>query len=137
MCSVDVYHFEYETVGGQGEASTASAALMVPRGLDPSCLGSRPELLYAHGTTTDKSYNIADLSGGGNAEGVLLAAVFAAQGYIVIAPNYAGYDTSTLPYHPYLVAAQQSQDMMNALTAARSALTGVAAIGGGKLFVTG
>jgi hypothetical protein len=26
-------------------------------------------------------------------EGVLLAAVFASRGYIVVAPNYAGYDT--------------------------------------------
>lgn len=137
VCSVDVYHFEYETAGGQGEATTASAALMVPRGLNSRCLGARPELLYAHGTSTDKSYNIADLAGGSNAEGVLLAAVFAGQGYLVIAPNYAGYDTSTLPYHPYLVASQQSQDMMNALTAARSALARVAALGDSKLFVTG
>ena len=34
-----------------------------------------------------------------------MAALFASQGYIVVAPNYAGYDTSTLPYHPYLIAA--------------------------------
>ena len=27
--------------------------------------------------------------------------MFAAQGYIVVAPNYAGYDISTLGYHPY------------------------------------
>ena len=32
-----------------------------------------------------------------------MAAVFAAQGYIVVAPNYAGYDGSTLDYHPYLM----------------------------------
>ena len=31
----------------------------------------------------------------------------ASQGYIVVAPNYAGYDTSTLTYHPYLVGEQQ------------------------------
>jgi hypothetical protein len=137
VCTVDVYHFEYETVGGAGEATTASAALMVPGGLDPACLGARPVVLYAHGTTTDKSYDIADLSGASNTEGVLLAAVFAAFGYIVVAPNYAGYDTSTLPYHPYLVAKQQSEDMMNALTAARSGFGEVGAIGGSQLFVTG
>jgi hypothetical protein len=137
LCSVDVYHLEYETVGGQGEATTASGALMVPRGLDSSCLGSRPVVVYAHGTSTDKSYDIADLSGASNTEGVLLAAVFAAFGNIVVAPNYAGYDTSTLPYHPYLVADQQSEDMIDALTAARSAFAEVGASGGGKLFVTG
>jgi len=135
VCSVAVYHIEYETVGGRGEPTTASGGIMVPGGPDPSCQGARPVLLYAHGTSAEKSYNIADLSG--NDEAVLLAAIFAAQGYIVVAPNYAGYDTSTLPYHPYLVADQQSHDMMDALTAARSAFATVGASGGSKLFVTG
>lgn len=140
VCSVDVYHLQYETVGGKGEATTASGALMVPGGVDPSCTGTRPIVLYAHGTSTDKAYNIANLSGTDgnvNDEGVLLAAVFAAQGYIVVAPNYAGYDTSALPYHPYLVADQQSQDMMNALSAARSAFSSLGVSSGSKLFITG
>ncbi len=139
-CSVTVYHLQYETVGGQGEATTASGALMVPGGSGSSCTGARPIVLYAHGTTTDKSYDIANLSstdGNVNDEGVLLAAIFAAQGYIVVAPNYAGYDTSSLSYHPYLVANQQSQDMMNALSAARSAFGSLGASAGSKLFITG
>jgi acetyl esterase/lipase len=136
-CTVNVYHMQYETVGGQGEATTASGAIMVPAGLDPSCQGARPVLLYAHGTSTGKAYNIADLTSGNNSEALLLAAVFAARGYVVVAPNYAGYDTSTLSYHPYLVAAQQSHDMMDALTAARSAFSSVGANAGSKLFVTG
>lgn len=139
-CTVTVYHLQYETVGGQGEATTASGALMVPSGSDPSCQGPLPVVLYAHGTSIDKAYDIADLSstdGDVNDEGVLMAAVFAARGYIVVAPNYAGYDTSSLPYHPYLVGAQQSQDMMDALTAARSALASVDASASSKLFVTG
>jgi dipeptidyl aminopeptidase/acylaminoacyl peptidase len=137
LCTVNVYHMEYETVDGQGQATTASGAVMVPAGLDSSCQGARPVLLYAHGTSTGKQYNIADLSSGNNSEAILLAAVFAAQGYIVVAPNYAGYDTSTLSYHPYLVAAQQSHDMMDALTAARSAFSNVGASASSKLFVTG
>ena len=139
-CTVTVYHLEYETVGGQGEATTASGALLVPGGSDPSCSGPRPVMLYAHGTSTQKTYNIANLPGATgniNDEGVLLAAVFVAQGYIVVAPNYAGYDTSTLSYHPYLVAAQQSHDMMDALTAARSAFTTLGVNAGSKLFITG
>jgi pimeloyl-ACP methyl ester carboxylesterase len=139
-CTVTVYHLQYETAGGQGEATTASGALMVPSGTGPSCQGPLPVVLYAHGTSVDKAYDIADLSstdGDVNDEGVLMAAVFAARGYIVVAPNYAGYDTSSLPYHPYLVGAQQSQDMMDALTAARSALSLVGATASSKLFVTG
>jgi len=137
LCTVNVYHMEYETVGGKGEATTASGALMVPTGLDSSCQGARPVVLYAHGTSSGKAYNIADLSSGNNSEAILLAAVFAAQGYIVVAPNYAGYDTSMLSYHPYLVADQQSHDMMDALTAARSAFSNVGANASAKLFVTG
>jgi len=58
----------------------------------------------------------------------------------VVAPNYAGYDSSTLPYHPYLIADQQSKDMIDALTAARSALPTAAASAttdSGRLFITG
>ena len=140
VCDIAVYHIRYATVGGAGESTTASGALMVPSGLDARCRGGRPVVLYAHGTTTARSFNIADLTGQQNAEGLFLAALFASQGYIVVAPNYAGYDTSTLPYHPYLIADQQSKDMIDALTAARSALPAADApltTDGGRLFVTG
>lgn len=138
QCTVDVYHFEYETVGGAAEPTSASGALMVSTGSGATCSGAHPILLYAHGTNTDKTFDIAELNSS-NAEGVLLAAVFAAAGYVVVAPNYAGYDTSTLPYHPYLDADQQSNDMTDALTAARTALPTLASsvTDGGKLFITG
>jgi hypothetical protein len=126
---------QYETVGGANESTTASGALMIPSGMDGSCQGARPIVMYAHGTNTSKPFNMATLSG--NSEALLMAAIFASQGYIVVAPNYAGYDTSTLAYHPYLNADQQSKDMIDALAAARSALSGVGASDGGKLFLTG
>jgi hypothetical protein len=97
-------------------------------------------VLYAHGTNTDKTLNIADITNTSNTEGALIAAMFAAQGYIVVAPNYAGYDISTLGYHPYLNAEQQSGEMIDILTAARTALPGTlsaATSDSGKLFVTG
>src|ERR1700733_12455224 len=62
-CTVNVYHMEYETVGGAGEATTASGALMVPTGSAASCQGPRPLVMYAHGTNTSKTFNMADLSG--------------------------------------------------------------------------
>jgi hypothetical protein len=137
LCDIAAYHIRYETVGGANEATTASGALMVPIGIDSRCHGARPMVLYAHATTTDRAYNIADLK---NAEALFIAAFFASQGYIVVAPNYAGYDSSTLPYHAFLVADQQSKDMIDALTAARSALPVAAALltrDSGQLFVTG
>src|SRR5262249_16899693 len=96
--------------------------------------------LYAHGTTTERDFNIANLDDSDNAEGLLIAAVFAAHGYIVVAPNYAGYDTSTLGYTPYLNADQSSKDMIDPLPAALSALPTSFAPGttdNGKLFITG
>ena len=63
--------------------------------------------------------------------------MFAAQGFIVVAPNYAGYDKSTLPYHPYLNGDQQGKDMVDALTAARKTFPLIDASDAGSLFVTG
>jgi hypothetical protein len=140
-CSITIYQLDYETVGGAGEASTASGAIMIPSGTNSACSGARPIVLYAHGTNTDRTFNIASISASNNAEGLILAAVFAAQGYIVVAPNYAGYDTSSLSYHPYLNAQQQADDMMDALTAARTALPIVSMAPGAsdnhQLFITG
>ena len=62
-CSITVYHMEYETVGGAGEATTASGALMVPSGSSSGCQGAHPVVEYAHGTNASKTFNMANLSG--------------------------------------------------------------------------
>jgi alpha/beta superfamily hydrolase len=139
-CTIDVYHYEYQTVDPAGDITPASAALMVPNDSATGCQGERPIVLYAHGTHTEVAFNMADLESSDNTESLLMAGMFAAEGYIVVAPNYVGYDTSTLGYHPYLNGDQQSKDMIDALTAARSALpTGDApdTVDGGQLLVTG
>ena len=140
-CTITVYHLTYQTEDPKGNVTPASGALIVPSsGSDTDCTGARPIVLYAHGTTTDRNFNLAQLDAADSAEGVVLAAVFAAEGYIVVAPNYLGYDISTLGYHPYLIAAQQSKEMIDALTAARTALPTADApssTDGGKLFITG
>jgi predicted esterase len=135
QCSVSVYRVHYNTVGGAGELTDASAAVFVPSGTGNSCSNSRPVLLYAHGTSLQKSYDMADIAN--NTEARLAAAVFAAQGFIVVAPNYAGYGGSSLGYHPYLDRVQESADMLDALRAARSSFTTIGARDSGKLLVTG
>jgi predicted esterase len=135
QCSVSVYRVHYNTVGGAGEGTDASAAVFVPSGSGSSCSNSRPVLLYAHGTSLQKSYDMADIAN--NTEARLAAAVFAAQGFIVVAPNYAGYGGSSLGYHPYLDRVQEGADMIDALRAARSSFTGIGARDSGKLLVTG
>lgn len=140
VCGVQVHSIEYGTVGARGEETNATAALMLPRGSSPACAGPRPILLYGHGTDPERAYNqaeISDPSRPGAASGLQLAATFAAHGYIVVAPNYAGYDRSRLGYHPYLVADQQSKDMFDALTAARRALPALEARDSGQLLLSG
>jgi hypothetical protein len=139
-CGIDVHQIRYNTLDPASQPTTASGALMIPTGSNAACQGPRPIVVYAHGTSAEKTYNIANLTNPDNVEGLLIAAAFAAQGYIVVAPNYAGYDTSSLAYHPYLHADQQSKDTVDALTAARSALPTSFAptvTDNGKLLITG
>jgi alpha/beta superfamily hydrolase len=140
QCTIDVHRLEYQTVDPAGNITPASGALIVPNDTASECQGGRPMVLYAHGTNPDQAFDIADLEDADNGEGLLIAAVFAAEGYIVVAPNYVGYDTSTLDYHPYLNGDQQSKDMIDALAAARSLLPTAeapATTDSGALFVTG
>ena len=133
-CGINFHYMEYNTVGALGEATNATGGIMVPMGTDAACTGARPVLLYSHGTTVEKSYNIASPS---NSEAGLVAAFYAAQGFIVVTSNYAGYDASRLTYHPYLNAEQQSNDMIDALRAARQAFARIGANDSGKLFLSG
>jgi hypothetical protein len=139
-CGIDIHYLQYNTVDPAGAATTASAAMMIPTGTDPVCQGPRPIVLYGHGTAVQRSLNLANITVEDNLEGLFVATVFTTQGYILVAPNYTGFDVSALTYNPYLNADQQSKDMVDALTAARSALPTSftpAVTDSGKLFVTG
>lgn len=133
-CGINFHYMEYNTVGGSNEPTNATGGIMVPTGTDAACTGPRPVLLYAHGTTIDRNYNIASPA---NGEAGLIAAMYAAQGFIVVAPNYAGYDASRLSYHPYLNAEQQSNDMVDAMRAAKRAFPNIAANASDKLVISG
>ena len=148
-CGVTVEKISYPTKGSAGEATNATGALMLPSGTDAACQGDRPILLHAHGTATERYYDftqVGNLDNPAGARATLMAANFAAQGYIVVVPNYAGYDKSDLDYHPYLNAKQQSQEMVTALDTARSIIKQQQAANNanylnvkdsGKLFLTG
>lgn len=123
ICGVTVEKISYQTKGSGGESTNATAALMLPNGSNPICKGDLPVLLHAHGTAVEKTYDFTQVGNTDNTAGVratLMAANFAAQGYIVVVPNYAGYDISNLDYHPYLNAKQQSEEMVTALDTART-----------------
>jgi predicted esterase len=137
QCDVDIRYVLYMTRDPAGEPATASTAVFVPSGTAADCTGQRPVLLYAHGTTIEKGFNMADIVN--NDEGSLMAAMFAAQGYIVVAPNYLGYDKSSLTYHPYLNGEAQAVDMIDGLRAAKLHLTaaGSATTPSSQLFLSG
>jgi hypothetical protein len=142
VCDVQVHAIQFSTQGGAHEQTTSSGALMVPGGSDSGCTGAKPIVLYAHATHTERSFNLARLDDATNAayeESLTLAALFAAHGFIVIAPNGAGYDSSTLGYHPFLNAQQQSAEMIDAWNAGRDALSRVSnrVSAGSKLFLAG
>lgn len=143
-CAINIYRIKYWTVaptptGGASSPTLVSGALMIPTGPGPQCSGARPLLLFAHGLSNpDPTYTMTDVSD--LTKGVEPAAIFATQGYIVVAPNFPGYDGSTLGYYPLLNADQNAKDMMDALTAATAALSGglsSTTTYNGKLFVTG
>lgn len=134
VCAVTSYKVRYNSVGAAGEATESSGAIMLPSGPGSACSGPLPVVLYAHGSAALKATDMANLDA---TEPRLIAAFFAAQGYIVVAPNYAGYAGSTLPYHPYLDAEQQAGDMIDALRAARAEFGRLGVRDSGKLYVTG
>jgi hypothetical protein len=139
-CGVDIHRLRYNSVDPLNQPTTASGVLMIPTGADTACQGPRPVLLYAHGTRVERATDLANVTDPANGESLAVAAFFAAHGYIVVAPNYAGFDISALNYHPFLNADQQSKDMADALAAARSALPtsfAPSVTDSGKLFVTG
>jgi dienelactone hydrolase len=125
---------EYNTQGGAGEATNATTALLIPAGTDAACTGERPILIYAHGTATQRNFNMADTR---NPDALDVSAFFASQGYIVVAPNYVGYDRSQATYHPYQNAEAQAIDVVDALRAVKSVLSSTGAVASGKLFIAG
>lgn len=139
-CGIDLRELEYRTADEKGAITNANGVIMIPTGTSPMCRGPRPIVLYAHGTWLTREYTFAELTDPtqpASSEGMLVAAVFASRGYIVVAPNYAGYGKSNLPYHPFLNGDQQGKDVVDALAAARKALPDIGGQDSGKLLVTG
>jgi hypothetical protein len=125
QCDVELRYVTYMTRDPGGAPASATAGVLVPTGTAPVCTGERPVVLYAHGTTMTQTKNLAIVSS--DSEGSLLMAMYAAQGFIVVAPNYLGYDRSSLGYHPWLHAEGQAADMIDGLRAAKTHLAAASA----------
>ena len=135
-CSVKVIPLNYKTIGVSGEPTNASGVMLVPTGTNPVCAAPAGLIAYAKGTDVQKPRTLANPSDG---ETQLLAAMYAAQGYAVVATDYLGFARSTYSYHPYLHADSEASSVIDSIRAARkaAALPAVVASLSGKVMLTG
>lgn len=132
QCDVKVVALNYRTAGVHGEDANASGAFLVPAG---ACAGaSAPLVAYAKGTDVMKPRTLANPQ---DPETFLLAAMYAAQGYAVVATDYLGFAKSSYSYHPYLHADSEATAVIDSIRAAREAAGSVGANLSGKVMVTG
>lgn len=132
-CDVQVIPLNYVTPGAKGEASNASGVLLLPTG-STNCTAAAPLVAYAKGTDVQKNRTLANPADG---ETGLLAAMYAGQGYAVVATDYLGFAKSGYSYHPYLHAASEATSVIDSIRAARNAAKVLNASLNGKVMLTG
>lgn len=132
-CDVKVVSLNYATLGARsGERTNASGVMLVPAG---SCsAASAPLVAYAKGTDVQKPRTLANPQ---DSETFLLAAMYAAQGYAVVATDYLGFAKSNYSFHPYLHADSEATSVIDSVRAARNAAGSVGASLSGKVMFTG
>ncbi len=131
-CDVKVVALNYATAGVKaGEHSNASGVMLVPGGV---CTGAAALVSYARGSEVHRPRTLANPQ---DEETFLLTAMYAAQGYAVVATDYLGFAKSDYPYHPFLHADSEATSVLDAVRAARVAAPSVGATLSGKLMLSG
>lgn len=132
QCDVKVVALHYETVGVNSESADESAALLLPTGACANA--SFPLVAYAKGTDAQKPRTLANPA---DPETFALVAMYAAQGYAVVATDYLGYAKSSYSFHPYLHADSEASSVIDSIRAARNAAPSQTATFSGKVMLTG
>jgi pimeloyl-ACP methyl ester carboxylesterase len=130
-CDVKVVGLNYNTIGPASEETNSSGVMLVPTG---ACTAAAPLVAYAKGTDVQKPRTLANPQ---DSETFLLIAMYAAQGYAVVATDYLGFAKSGFPYHPYLHADSEASSVIDSIRAARNAAGSVGASLSGKVMLTG
>ncbi|RZL93695.1 MAG: esterase [Variovorax sp.] len=131
-CDVKVVSLNYSTVGPKGEATNASGVLLVPTG---TCITTTaPLVAYAKGTDVQKPRTLVNPQ---DPETFLLMAMYAAQGYAVVATDYLGYAKSSFSYHPFLHADSEARTVLDSVRAARLGVVGTGTTLSGKVMFAG
>jgi pimeloyl-ACP methyl ester carboxylesterase len=131
-CDVKLVSLNYVTPGAKGESSNASGVLLLPTGA--GCTAAAPLVAYAKGTDVQKPRTLANPLDG---ETGLLAAMYAGQGYAVVATDYLGFAKSNYSYHPYLHADSEATSVIDSIRAARNAASSQGGSLNGKVMLTG
>ncbi len=132
QCDVRVVALHYSTIGVNSETTDASGVMLIPAGACANA--SAPLVAYAKGTDVQKPRTLANPS---DPETFLLIAMYAAQGYAVVATDYLGYAKSSYSYHPYLHADSEASSVIDSIRAARNAAPLQSALLSGKVMLTG
>lgn len=129
-CDVNIYEITFNTLGVNGEAAVETGALFLPSGSE--CEQSIPLLVNGHGTRTYSEYSNVEIS-----NSLVDIAIYAAQGYGVVSPNYLGLGGSDYGFHPYLHANTQAYSMVNSILAAQHLATKLETDLSGKVMIKG
>jgi len=136
--NVDAVDITYGALNVGGVPVTVSGGIVVPEIGASSIKGI---VLYFHGTTVQRtnipSNFITPANPNGNNQGMLLAAIWASQGYVVVMPDYIGLGVDTADPHPYVAyPVENAQSALAMVKAARKYLAGNLK-GTVPLFITG
>jgi pimeloyl-ACP methyl ester carboxylesterase len=132
QCDVRVVALHYSTIGVNSENADASGVMLIPAGACAN--GSAPLVAYAKSTDVQKPRTLANPA---DSETFVLAAMYAAQGYAVVATDYLGYAKSSYSYHPFLHADSEASSVIDSIRAARNAAPLQGASLSGKVMLTG
>jgi hypothetical protein len=123
--TVNAVKIDYTAINVNNSALTVSGGIVIPN-LPPASL--KGMVLYFHGTTVlrtnvPSNFLTSTNEANANTDGILLAAVLASQGYVVVMPDYIGLGDDTSHPHPYVLYPQQNaQSGLAMVKAARSYL---------------
>src|SRR6185369_5336089 len=133
--------------GGDGDGVSRGALLETPQTVTTltaaqinatatgACASdSFPLVAYAKGTDVQKPRTLANPA---DPETFLLVAMYAAQGYAVVATDYLGYAKSNYSFHPYLHADSEASSVIDSIRAARAAAFAQGVSLSGKVMLTG
>ncbi|MHB8382555.1 MAG: lipase family protein [Candidatus Binataceae bacterium] len=138
--AVDAVKIDYTAINVDGTAVTVSGGIVIPKIAAASLKGL---ILYFHGTTVQRTNVPSAFTTATNlssyTDSILLAALWASQGYVVVMPDYIGLGDDTTHPHPYVVYPDQNaQSGLAMLKAARIVLSSsYRVVQNLPLFVTG